>query len=88
MPISLSAPECGLTELLWSGDVYGLSDDEFTAVMSEAVPCFDALVADGYDEWLVPYEVDKIDCFEGRNPYSVFDEEYDDRVFDCAFGFD
>ena len=88
MPVSLLAPECGLTELLWSGDVYGLSDDEFTAAMTEAAPCFDALVADGYDQWLVPYEVDNIDCFEGRNPYSVFDDEYSDRVFDCAFATD
>lgn len=85
MPVSLLAPECGLTDVLWSGDVYSLSDDEFTAAMTDAAPCYDALVADGYDEWLVPYEVDNVDCFEGRNPYSVFDEAYNDRVFDCAF---
>lgn len=88
MPVSLLAPECGLTELLWSGEVYSLSDDEFTAAMTGAAPCYEALVADGYDEWLVPYEVDNVECFEGRNPYSVFDEEYGDRVFDCAFAAD
>jgi hypothetical protein len=85
MPVSLLAPECGLSELLWSGAVYGLSDDEFTTTMTDAAPCYDALVADGYDQWLVPYEVDNVDCFEGRNPYSVFDDAYNDRVFDCAF---
>jgi hypothetical protein len=80
------APECGLTVILWEGGVYELSDDEFTATMSAARPCYDQLLADGFDEWAVPYEVASLDCFEGRNPYQVFDdEEFTDRVFECAY---
>ncbi|MCB0968952.1 MAG: hypothetical protein KDB37_19135, partial [Ilumatobacter sp.] len=86
MPVSLTAPECGLTEVLWSGDVYSMSDDEFTATMTAAAPCFEALLAEGYDRWLIPYEVANLECFEGRNPYQVFDEDYTDRLFECAYG--
>ena len=88
MPVSLLAPECGLTEVFWSGDVYGMSDEEFTTSMSGAAPCYEALVADGFDEWLVPYEVGNLECFEGRNPYSVTDEQLAERIFDCAFALD
>jgi hypothetical protein len=85
-PASLMAPECGLTTILWEGGVYGMSDEEFTSTMSAARPCYDQLVADGFEEWAVPYEVASLDCFEGRNPYQVFDDEgYTDRVFDCAY---
>jgi hypothetical protein len=84
-PTSLMAPECGLTTILWEGGVYTLSDEEFTATMSAARPCYEQLVADGFDEWAVPYEVASLDCFEGRNPHQVIDEDYTDRVFECAY---
>jgi hypothetical protein len=84
-PTALMAPECGLTAILWEGGVYELSDEEFTATMSAARPCYEQLLADGFDDWAVPYEVASLDCFEGRNPYQVFDEDYTDRVFECAY---
>ena len=85
VPVALRAPECGLSASLWTGSVFEMGDDEFTATMSGARPCYADLVATGLDEWAVPYEVVNVDCFEGRNPYRVVDDVgYADRVFACV----
>lgn len=88
MPIALRHPECGLAEVSWSGDVYGLSDEEFVAVVGGAVECFQNLIASGeLEEWEVPFEVTYFDCFENRNWFNVFgDDEYNDRVSACIDG--
>ena len=52
------------------------------AALEVAVPCFQALVDAGeIEEWMVPFEVENADCFEGRNWYTEFDDDaYNDRV--------
>jgi hypothetical protein len=88
VPIVLRFPECGLSEIMWSNDIYTASDDEFVAVITAARPCFGELVANGTIEgWEVPYEVSEFDCFENRNWYATFDDpEYSDRVAACLAG--
>jgi hypothetical protein len=77
--------ECGVGETYWSGEVYSLSDDEFTAFATAAAPCFQQYVADGtISEFELPYELSRPDCLEGRNWYNVTEQDYTDRVFECA----
>lgn len=86
IPVALRYPECGIAELTWTSELYGLPDAEYTSALLGARTCFDDLVASGeLDEWDVPFEVANVDCFEGRNWYSTFDdEEYDARVSECT----
>ncbi|MEP7202322.1 MAG: hypothetical protein ABI894_06925 [Ilumatobacteraceae bacterium] len=77
--------ECGVGELYWNGEVYSLGDSDFTAMATEAAPCFQKYVADGtISEFELPYELSRPDCLEGRNWYNVTDPDYTDRVFECA----
>jgi hypothetical protein len=77
--------ECGAGELYWSGDVYGLSDEEFTAFAVGAAPCFQKYIDDGtISEFELPYELSRPDCLEGKNWYNVSDTDYTDRVFECV----
>jgi hypothetical protein len=77
--------ECGVGEVYWSGDVYGMSDEEFTTFATTAAPCFQKYVADGtISEFELPYELSRPDCLEGRNWYNVSEQDYTDRVFECA----
>ena len=77
--------ECGIGESYWNGDVYSMSDEEFTAFATSAAPCFQQKVADGtISSFELPYELSRPDCLEGRNWYNVTDSDYMDRVFDCA----
>ncbi|MCB1002528.1 MAG: hypothetical protein KDB40_24790, partial [Acidimicrobiales bacterium] len=77
-------PECGVAEVYWS-DIYQLSDAEFVEVVTAASPCFLDLIASGE---IGPYEVASElvapQCLEGRNWYTVSDEEYSTRFFDCV----
>ena len=88
VPVFLRAPECGLSDLYWSGELYSLSDAEFIAAVETAAPCFQALVADGtLGEFDLPLELSHPQCLEGRNWYAASDDEtYFDRVLDCAYG--
>jgi hypothetical protein len=77
--------ECGVGELYWNGDVYSMTDEEFTEFAAGAAPCFQQKVADGtITEFELPYELSRPDCLEGRNWYNVADQDYVDRVFDCT----
>ncbi|MDP9464064.1 MAG: hypothetical protein M3P52_05525 [Actinomycetota bacterium] len=77
--------ECGVGEQYFNGDVYGMSDEEFTTFATDAAPCFQQHVADGtISEFELPYELSRPDCMEGKNWYNVTDEDYNDRVFDCV----
>jgi hypothetical protein len=77
--------ECGAGESYWKGDVYSMSDEEFTAFATDAAPCFQQKVADGtITSSELPYELSRPDCLEGRNWYNVTDSDYMDRVFECA----
>lgn len=77
--------ECGVGEPYWNGDVYSMSDEEFTAFATGAAPCFQQKVADGtITEFELPYELSRPDCLEGRNWYNVTDQDYMDRVFSCT----
>jgi hypothetical protein len=77
--------ECGVGELYWNGDVYSMTDEEFTAFATGAAPCFQQKVADGtITEFELPYELLRPDCLEGRNWYNVADQDYMDRVFSCT----
>jgi hypothetical protein len=80
--------DCGVGELYWSGTVYSMSDEEFTAFATDAAPCFQQYVADGtISAFELPYELSRPDCLEGRNWYNVSDDDgYSNRVFDCATG--
>lgn len=77
--------ECGVGESYWKGDVYNMSDEEFTALASSAAPCFQKYVADGtITEFELPYELARPDCLEGRNWYNVTDQDYLDRLSACT----
>ena len=89
VPIFLRFPECGLAELGWSGDYYSLPDAEFVAVVEEAAPCFQALVASGeLEDYEVPAEIAHPECLDGRNWYTSTDDAYDGARLqtECAFG--
>jgi len=77
--------ECGVGELYWNGDVYSMTDEEFTAFATGAAPCFQQKLEDGtITEFELPYELSRPDCLEGRNWYNVTDQDYMDRVFSCT----
>ena len=77
--------DCGVGESYWNGEVYSMSDEEFTAFATAAAPCFQQKVADGsITAFELPYELSRPDCLEGRNWYNVTDSDYMNRVFDCA----
>jgi hypothetical protein len=79
--------ECGVGESYWNGDVYSMTDEEFTAFATGAAPCFQQKVADGaITEFELPYELLRPDCLEGRNWYNVTDQDYMDRVLSCTTG--
>jgi hypothetical protein len=77
--------ECGVGEQYWNGEIYSMSDEEFTAFATAAAPCFQQYVADGtISEFELPYELSRPDCLEGKNWYTVSDDDYSTRVFECA----
>lgn len=77
--------ECGVGEQYFDGDVYTMTDEEFTAFATSAAPCFQQFVDDGtIFQFELPYELSRPDCLEGRNWYNVSDQDYNDRVFECA----
>ena len=77
--------DCGVGEMYFNGDIYSLSDDEFTTFAMGAAPCFQPYVADGtISEFELPYELSRPDCLEGRNWYNVTDTDYTDRVLQCV----
>ena len=77
--------DCGVGEMYFTGDIYNLSDEEFTTFAVGAAPCFQSHVADGtVSEFELPYELSRPDCLEGKNWYNVTDTDYTDRVFECV----
>jgi hypothetical protein len=88
IPVVLRFPECGYADLSWSGDLYSMGDAEFVAAADAARPCFVALLeAETVEEYELPYEMTKPECFEGRNWYATFDDEaYDARFQACVSG--
>ncbi|MEP7113387.1 MAG: hypothetical protein ABI862_08990, partial [Ilumatobacteraceae bacterium] len=55
--------ECGVGEQYWNGDVYGMSDEAFTAFATAAAPCFRKHVSEGtISEFELPYELSRPDC--------------------------
>jgi hypothetical protein len=86
VPWYLRYPECGLAELGWNGEYYGLADDEFVAAVEEAAPCFQALVDSGEaNEVDLPVELIRPDCLFGRNWYNATDDAYLQQFEECAF---
>jgi hypothetical protein len=77
--------ECGVGQKYFDGEVYDMSDADFTAFATAAAPCFQKYVADGtISQFELPYELSRPDCLEGKNWYNVTDQAYSDRVFACA----
>jgi len=77
--------DCGVGEAYWNGEVYGMSDADFTDFANQAAPCFQKHVDEGaVTEFELPYELLKPDCLEGKNWYTVDDADYSQRVADCA----
>lgn len=85
VPIELRFPECGYADVRWTGAVYQMTDAEFIAAAEAARPCFLALVEAGtVSEFELPNEIAHLECFEGRNWYTTFDDTaYDDRYYAC-----
>jgi hypothetical protein len=85
IPVALRYPECGYAEVSWSDELYYMSDAEFMAAADAARPCFMALLEAGsIEEYELPYEITRPECFEGRNWYATFDDaDYDDRYWAC-----
>jgi hypothetical protein len=80
-------PECGVGDLYFSGEVYTMTDEAFTAFAIGAAPCFQQLVADGtLNQFELPYELSRPDCLEGKNWYNIVDDAYTTRLFDCSSG--
>ncbi len=78
-------PDCAVGDLYWNGEVYGMSDDAFTAFAIGAAPCFQQYVADGtISQFELPYELSRPDCLEGKNWYNVIDDAYASRVYECS----
>ena len=88
VPIFLRFPECGLAEQTWSGEYYSLPDAEFVALVTEAAPCFQDLVAAGeLEEWELPPELVAPECLEGQNWYAEdVDEAFIESMNECAYG--
>ncbi len=85
VPVELRYPECGLSDRYWSGGYSQLSDEEFTTLLADASGCFDELVSsEQIDSFFVPWEVDVLNCFEGRNWFNEFEDAvYLERVEAC-----
>lgn len=76
---------CGVGEQYFDGSIYSMSDTEFVAFVTAAAPCFQQYVDDGtIFSFELPYELSRPECLEGRNWYNVTDQDYNDRVFECA----
>lgn len=76
--------ECGVAEAYWS-DIYSMSDAEFVALVEGASPCFLDLVASGQVEaWEVASELLAPQCLEGKNWYTTYEEDYNDRFYECT----
>ncbi len=80
-------PECGVAEIHWNFEYYGLSDEDFDAVVAAAAACFAPLIASGeVDEfWLSPEFVHP-ECLPGGNIYDSDADEAYDEFLDCAYG--
>lgn len=77
--------ECGVGQQYFDGSIYSMSDEEFTAFAVAAAPCFQKYVDDGtIFQFELPYELSRPDCLEGKNWYNESDQDYNDRVFECA----
>ncbi len=83
--VELRFPECNAADVYWNGDIYTLSDEDFTAFVTEVAPCFQQKVADGLVDyyWLAP-ELWAPECLEGKNWYTASDSDYTTRVFECS----
>ena len=76
--------ECGVAEAYWS-DIYSMTDAEFVALVEGASPCFLDIVASGRAEaWEVASELLAPQCLEGKNWYTTFEEDYNDRFYECT----
>ncbi|MEZ5216981.1 MAG: hypothetical protein R2715_10445 [Ilumatobacteraceae bacterium] len=90
VPVQLAYPECGLAEAWWS--YYdGMTDAEFTATVTAAHDCFQALVDEGaLEDWQMPFDVIAPDCYGGTSPYAIDDDDARFEALDeystCAFG--
>ncbi len=86
VPYPMRFPECGYTTTFWQGDLYSMSDEEFTATISGVRECFLDLLQQGLIEpWELGQEITHFECFEGRNYYSTFDDPgFDQRWSECV----
>ena len=76
--------ECGVAEAYWS-DIYSMTDAEFVALVEAASPCFLDVVASGRAEaWEVASELLAPQCLEGKNWYTTYEEDYNDRFYECT----
>jgi hypothetical protein len=77
--------ECGAGKRYFDGDVYSMSDEEFTTFATTAAPCFQKYIDDGtIQSYELTFELYRPDCLEGKNWYNVSDTDYTDRVYACV----
>jgi hypothetical protein len=88
---TIEFPECGVAEIeIGFVQVFELSDEEYTAIVTEAATCFGDLIAAGtIDEFEVDPEYLDPTCAAGRNPWG-FEAPDADEFFEtwltCLYG--
>ena len=77
------SPSAASASLYFSGEVYSMSDEEFTAFAIGCRPVLPAVRRRWHrsTEFELPYELSRPDCLEGKNWYNIVDDAYTDRVF-------
>ncbi len=88
VPWYLAHPECGAADAAWTGAYFSLPDADFVAFVGEIAPCFQDLVANGtVEDYVLPPELLKPECLDGRNWYTAADDQaYLDAFQACAYG--
>ena len=78
-------PECGAAEAYWC-DIYTMPDADFVAAGQAGVAVLPrpwSRRARSSRTWC-PSEFFDPPCLEGRNWYTNFDEDYNDRFYECV----
>jgi hypothetical protein len=85
VPAQFRFADCGVGDKYYSGSVYSMSDADFMAFATAAVPCFKKYVDNGtISGFELPYELYRPDCLEGKNWYTATDSAYFERLGTCV----
>ena len=85
VPAYFRFADCGVGEKYFNGDVYSMSDADFIAFATAAAPCFKKYVDNGtISLYVLPYELSRPECLEGKNWYAATDSAYFERLGTCV----